>query len=147
MLSIGAALADSREGGKITGYDLFEKYPYKSCPMQTTSDNISLCGLDGVVSIGKYDVWEVEAHPIDMLHVDLSNDGDTYRAIFEKWGPYVSKAILLEGGSLERDMESWMVRYNRPKIQPAIEEIKIKYPSWAISTMKPWPSLTIAVRR
>jgi hypothetical protein len=147
LISMAAALADSREGGSIVGYDLFEMYPYKSCSFDKVKENISLSGMDGYARIGKIDAWDLEHCPIDMLHVDLSNDGDTYRAIFEKWGPYVSKAILLEGGSSERDRESWMLRFNRPPIQPAIEEIRQKYPSWAISVCKPWPSLTIAVRR
>ena len=84
--------------------------------------------------------------PVDYLHVDISNDGDVFRRTFATWGPRVRRVILLEGGSSQRDRVEWMVRYGKPPIVPAIDDIRRAHPEWSIAVLEPYPSLTVAVR-
>lgn len=47
--------------------------------------------------------------------------------------------MVLEGGSEERDNVEWMLKYDRPKIQPVLK----KYSSSVIITvLEDYPSLT-----
>ena len=79
---------------------------------------------------------------IDILHIDISNNGDTYKFAIENYMPKVSKGglILLEGGSKLRDEVEWMETFNFPEIRPIVEKIKSEY---RVMTLEPYPSLTI----
>jgi len=79
---------------------------------------------------------------IDILHIDIANNGDIYQFVFDH---YIQKIadngiILMEGGSYKRDNIEWMIKYNKPKIQPVIEKYKDKY---NIKVIGEFPSLTI----
>jgi hypothetical protein len=84
---------------------------------------------------------------VDLLHIDLSNDGDTYRDYFAQWAPRVASVILLEGGSLQRDQVPWMKRYEKASIRQAIAELSDTHRDWIFATVEPFPSITVALRR
>jgi len=77
---------------------------------------------------------------VDYLHVDISNNGDTYCKIFEQWESKVTKVIVLEGGSAGRDRIEWMIKYGKPPICEALVEIRMQWPGWNIFVLDPFPS-------
>ena len=56
---------------------------------------------------------------VDILHVDISNDGDTVRRIMKLWNSKIVDGglIMFEGGSLERDEIEWMKKYNKESLR------------------------------
>ena len=77
---------------------------------------------------------------IDILHIDIANTGDTYEFAIQNYLPKVRGVMVLEGGSEERDNIEWMVKYDKPKIQPVLK----KYNNDVIITvLEDFPSLTL----
>ena len=145
LLSAGAAIRDNG-AGRITGYDLFDGYPYRHADARQVTDQIARLELGPWVGIRTSDVVDVAAGwaTVDYLHVDVSNTGDTYRQVFRQWAGKVRQVILLEGGSRERDNVDWMRQYGKASIVPAINDLRRDYPGWSFTVLEPFPSLTIA---
>jgi hypothetical protein len=148
LLSAAAALRDNG-AGRIAGHDLFDAYPYRHADKEQVSRQIAASGLERWAVTHCCDERHVHEryNTVDYLHVDVSNNGDTYRRVFEQWSRKVRQVILLEGGSAERDQVDWMRRYDKPAIGPALAEIGERYPNWSLTVLQPFPSLTIAVNR
>lgn len=149
LLTAACALRDN-DKGIIHGFDLFEKYPYRHDKYVNLIERVENMNLQKWVTASVEDAFEVHKRfdvSIDYLHVDISNNGDTYRRIFEQWNRKVNKIILFEGGSSARDKVEWMIKYEKPQITTAIEEIRNKYPEWNICVLDPYPSMAIAVRK
>jgi predicted O-methyltransferase YrrM len=147
LLMTAAALRDN-DCGAIEGFDLFDDYPYRHEPIANALRNIRANGLERCAHIQKADASAAHERfaEVDWLHVDISNDGDTYRRIFTHWASRVRHVILLEGGSPERDRLTWMTRFGKAPIVPAIEAIRREHPQWLIAVLTPFPSLTVAIR-
>lgn len=147
LLMAAAALRDNGVGA-IAGYDLFEDYPYRHAQRAQVAQQIIDSGLAAWATLRQADVHAVHEHfgGVDYLHVDVSNTGETYRAVFEHWAPKVSQVILLEGGSRERDNVDWMLQYGKPAIGPVLADLRCDYPEWSISVLEPFPSLTVALK-
>lgn len=147
LLSTAAALRDN-DRGTIAGFDLFDDYPFRHETFANATRNIAANGLEDYAQIHKADA--LTAHErftaVDFLHVDVSNDGDTYRRIFSQWAQKARGVILLEGGSLDRDRVGWMTRYDKAPITRALEEIRREHPQWSLSVLAPFPSVTVALR-
>lgn len=81
---------------------------------------------------------------IDILHVDIANNGDTYKFVIDNYLGKIKEdgIILLEGGSKERDEVYWMNKYNKPKINPYLKELK-KNENICVKTIGKIPSITI----
>jgi hypothetical protein len=147
LLSAGAALRDNGEG-RITGYDLFDGYPYRHADAGQLARRITRCELDQWVSVEASDIADVAVRweQVDYLHVDVSNTGDTYRQVFTQWSEKVRQVILLEGGSRDRDNVAWMRQYGKSAIVPALDDLRRGYPAWSFNVLDPFPSVTIAFR-
>ena len=52
--------------------------------------------------------------------------------------------ILMEGGSEERDKVEWMIKYDKPKIQPIIKKYNKQY---NIITIGDTPSITLIKKK
>ena len=52
----------------------------------------------------------------DLIHIDISNDGEVYDFAVKNYLPLVNKVLLLEGPSVERDNVDWMISYNKKPI-------------------------------
>lgn len=145
LLSAAAALRDNG-AGRIAGYDLFDAYPYRHADREQVTRQTRVSGLDEWVAIHACDADDVHHQwdAVDYLHVDVSNDGETYRRVFDQWSPKVRQVILLEGGSRERDNVDWMHRYGKPPITTALTDLERSYPGWSFTVLQPFPSLTIA---
>ena len=147
LLCVAAALRDNGRG-TIQGFDLFEDYPFRHERLASTAERIRTLGLQQQARIRQGDALGIEREfaSVDYLHVDLSNDGDTYRQIFARWSGKVKQLMLLEGGSAERDRVAWMARYRKSAIVPALEELRGTHPEWTFAVLAPFPSLTVALR-
>ena len=98
--------------GEIIAYDLFEDYQYKNAIQDVVLHNLKFYNLDQYVTLVKKDFnkWLEEKENFDLLHLDVSNTGDTISKIYNH---YPNSLILFEGGTLERDNIEWMVKYNK----------------------------------
>jgi predicted O-methyltransferase YrrM len=85
-----------------------------------------------------YDTFENES--IDIIHIDIANTGETYAFAIEHYLKKIKNngVMILEGGSKERDDVSWMMQYNKQKIQPLLQTFNLlsnvidKFPSMTI---------------
>ena len=147
LFTVASALRDNG-GGMVIGFDLFEDYPYHHENYLAVLERIKTLRLENWSEANRLDALEVHKkfRKVDLLHVDISNNGDTYFDIFEQWANKVNKVMLFEGGSVERDKVEWMIKYKKPPITKALDEIRIKYPCWSITVFNPYPSLTVATR-
>ncbi len=87
-----------------------------------------------------YDKYlELKDNSIDILHIDIANDGDVYQFGVEKYYSKLTEngIIILEGGSDERDNVKWMKDYNKRPIKDYLKNIK------NYKTIGNFPSMTI----
>lgn len=148
LFAVAAALRDNGRG-RVHGFDLFEDYPYHHEAQSFVSKRLDAWKFSEWACMIRADAHDVDARfdAVDCLHVDISNDGDVYRRMFERWADKVRMMMVFEGGSAERDRVDWMIRYRKPPIVSALDEIRAKYRDWTISVLEPFPSLTVAARR
>jgi hypothetical protein len=148
LLNVAAGLRDNG-GGRIEGFDLFEEYPYRHETYANVVARIDAAQLGPYASVHQRDARNVneQVDAVDYLHVDLSNDGETFRWVFDRWAHKVRQAIVLEGGSAARDQVGWMLTYARAPIAPAVAGIRAERPEWLITVLEPFPSMTVAIRR
>lgn len=126
----------------VRAYDIFDDFPYHAASSSIAAH------YPGVVQYGDYYKLPVqyESNSIDLLHIDIANDGDVYRFFFEHWLDKLSPSgfALIEGGSAERDVHDWMVKYNKPKIRPVLEHYRN---DCDIFVFEPFPSVTMVKKR
>ena len=139
--SLEALSSAVNEECEIYAYDLFEDYEYSG----PRYDDIELKFLKQknvhIKKANYKNIYKFHADDsIDILHIDVSNNGDTYEYCLDKYMPKISQGgiVLLEGGSKERDDIEWMNKFNFPKIQPVINKTKYK-----TLVLEQFPSLTI----
>lgn len=94
-----------------------------------------------------YKKWDGMEDEVDIIHIDIANTADVYKFAIEKYLPKLSKdgILILEGGSEQRDEVEWMNKYNKPKINPYLQQLK-KRLDLDIKTVGEFPSLTIIKR-
>ena len=86
---------------------------------------------------------EIIDNDIDILHIDIANDGDVFEFVINNYYTKLSKngIIIFEGGNLKRDNVEWMNKYNKTKINPIIQ--KFKQEGYDINIFGTFPSLTL----
>ena len=122
--------------GTLDCYDLWENKPPKSCPIETAKKNLG--EFVDIVYLHKRDVKGVDENydSIDLLHIDLDNDGYLLEEVLRHWLPKV-KLIIIEGGSEERDnAPSWMK--DKKPIYQWLRENQFDF-----FTINPYPSITL----
>jgi predicted O-methyltransferase YrrM len=138
---IAWALEELRNGGTLTSYDLWDKYPYKHGNMQGVSKTIEEACAPGIVTLreGDFFEWIKNPEPFDVMHLDISNDGDIVEMAIEGCLEQIrgGSAIIFEGGSEERDREPWMLQYGKRPIR----DIRSRFPFTLLSAK--WPSISI----
>ena len=84
----------------------------------------------------------IDNNSIDILHIDIANNGDTYEFAINNYMNKLTEngIMILEGGSEERDNVEWMKRYNKPKIYPILSKYKNQFKTITIGNI---PSITI----
>jgi len=133
-------------GAKVYGIDLFEDYQFKNSSMSQVQEILNKKYLDNVTLIRKDAMSASEIFvddSIDILHIDISNDGEKLENMFNFWDIKVKKGglIVFEGGSFERDNVDWMKKYNKAPIT----EFKRSLPdrNYEYVTFLPFPSVTV----
>lgn len=106
-ICIAQALRDLGGERKLYCYDLWQKSPHAHCHVDEFKANIKLHGVEIFVSssIKSFEQIIENLNGIDMLHIDISNDGDIIKKVYDL---RICDNILFEGGSKERDEISWM---------------------------------------
>jgi predicted O-methyltransferase YrrM len=129
---------------KIYAYDIFEKFngngANKENILTKFSQNQNIT-IDEADFYTKYKDFEPES--IDLLHIDIANDGTVYQYVIDHYLPLVKGIIILEGGSEERDNVYWMKKYNKESIKETIDKIKKENPDLTINIIGSFPSITI----
>lgn len=117
--TICLGMAAKITGSKVYSYDIFEDYPFNKSDREIILSNVEKYGLKDFVKIEKRDFfdWIANPEPFDLLHVDVSNTGETLEIIYNnlKNNRKKNSRVLFEGGSKDRDMMDWMLRYDKKK--------------------------------
>lgn len=141
--TVAMAMAlDELGEGHIYAYDLFDDYEFKNSTIKETQENIDRYNVGAYVTLVKKDFeeWLKSPEDFDMMHVDISNKGDTIEKLYEAVKDNVQKGaiVLFEGGSEERDNVEWMIKYRQKKLRNVnvpFEVIDDRFPS--LSIIKP----------
>lgn len=127
--------------GHIYANDLFEDYEFKHSTMPETQGNIDRYNLTKYVTLSKknFDEWLADPEEFDLLHVDVSNKGNTIERLYEAVKVQIERGaiVIFEGGSEERDNVDWMVKYNCKKLRDTkvpFEVIDPRFPSLSMIT-------------
>lgn len=131
---------------QIHAYDIFDKFDGNGAKREVVNNmfkqfsNIKIDELDFYEGFEKY-----KNNSIDILHIDIANNGDVYRFVIDKYLDKLSDngVIILEGGSVERDNVEWMNKYNKPKINPFLKELMSKRKDLIVSIIDVFPSMTL----
>ncbi len=111
------AMAAKLTGGKVYGYDLFEGYEHKKPNAQILKNNFKKHNVEDFIELKKIDFyeWLSNIEEFDVLHLDISNDGDIISKLHEATKGSQGQ-VFFEGGSEERDKQDWMLQYNKTPI-------------------------------
>lgn len=133
--------------GTLDCYDLWEKYEFNSVSRSVAEKNLK--EFKDIVSFNPHDAIGVDKkyNGIDILHVDLSNEGEILENIIPYWIDKVRQIIIVEGGSNERDNLDWMIKFKKMPIAKWLVEFARKRGDIEYATIKPFPSLTILRRK
>ena len=125
IICMAQALMDLDNGGKIYAYDLFDEYEYRHCSVTKVWNNVNKYGVQDYIQLKRksFDRWLDSVELFDLLHLDISNDGDIILKIYDK---YPNHKVIFEGGSLERDNIGWMNKYNKTKMTSIQKSCKYK---------------------
>lgn len=144
LLSMASALKKNNKG-EIFGYDLFDDYKFKNDRMINVQSRIVKAALSEFAKIKKQDAFSVssEVEETDILHVDISNNGDTIEQLFYQWKDKVNKLFIFEGGGHARDEIDWMKKFRKPPILPILSKLSNQFQKLQFVTLASYPSLTL----
>ncbi len=129
--------------GHLYCYDLWESYPFHSVPKAVAEENLK--EFKDIISLTLKDAIGIEKKhkTVDILHIDLSNEGGILERIIPHWIDRVRQIIIIEGGSRERDKLEWMKKYKKMPIKKWLEGFARKRGDIEYFTIEPFPSVTI----
>ena len=121
----------------ICAYDIFDKFNGNHAKK---NELVSIFKKYNNVTINYGDFYEVHniISDVDIIHIDIANNGDVFEYAINNYLPKLSEngIMIMEGGSVERDNIEWMIKYNKPKIQPVIKK-------YGLNVVGTFPSMTI----
>lgn len=139
--------------GHLSAHDLFEEYRYRHAALDAARANIEAAGVQDFVTLYQQNAIEVADDYSDgsvhLLHVDLSNTGETVRWVMEAWDQKMVQGgiILFEGGTDERDQVEWMKKYGGTSIKQELENNKLIAEKYVFGTYMPFPGLTCLLKK
>jgi len=136
--------ADTFPNANIIAYDIFQEFNGNSSNLtiyDTFKENRNV-KIEYGDFYKKYE--EFLDKSIDILHIDIANNGDVYKFAIEK---YLSKLrhdgiLILEGGSRKRDQVDWMIKYDKPLIEGYLVDLRKKL-NLRVMTIGECPSITL----
>jgi len=129
--------------GHLIACDLWDKYEFNHTTMDVAQKNVDRYMLTDYVTLwqANFHEWLSNPTPFDMLHVDISNNGDLIEEMLTKLAPQIKTGsiVVFEGGSDERDRIEWMLKFKKRPINPLQEKLGFKilderFPSISIAT-------------
>lgn len=144
--SLDCFIESTDENCAISAYDIFEEFPYNSAKFDRIKEKYN----NTKVTINKANLFDahkiLEDKSLDIIHIDIANDGEVYSYCFEKLMDKIKDdgVMMLEGGSEERDNIKWMVDYKKPKIRNVLEKYKSIF---SIKVFNEFPSLTLISKK
>lgn len=138
------AIANSSPDANIRAYDIFDDFNGNGAKNDIIKQFPKDVYKNISIEYGNFFELTFPEKSIDLLHIDIANDGDVYEYVFENYIQYVKHngMIILEGGSEERDNVEWMNKYNKTKIQPILEKYR-QNKNYEIITLDKFPSITL----
>ena len=111
------AMAARETGGKVYAYDLFDDYEFKGPDTSMLQENFSRYNVAHLIELKKVNFyeWLNDIEDFDILHLDISNDGDIISKI-HKATENSRGQVFFEGGSKKRDTCDWMLKYKKKRI-------------------------------
>jgi hypothetical protein len=152
LLAMALALKQLGQG-KIHAYDLFDDYPYNHGNLSEVNFKLHENKVYDYVDIYKADAYKVHSNykfnSVDILHVDISNDGTVLKYMVEYWTNILTDRgiMIFEGGSEERDNVEWMIKFNKKPIRKEILSNKIIANNYLYVIHNPFPSITIFFKK
>ena len=123
----------------IQAYDIFEEFNGNHAKKDKL---VSMFKKYNNVTINYGDFYEVHniISDVDIIHIDIANNGDVFEYAIKNYLPKLSEngIMIMEGGSEQRDNVEWMIKYNKPKIQPVIQKYNSLYDIKTICEDKIW---------
>ena len=141
--SLNCFLNNSSKICQIEAYDIFDNFNGNHSNYDKIIEKFNKYNN---IKIQKGDYYKLvdnfKDNSIDIIHIDIANNGDTYEFAITQYMKKLKKdgIMILEGGSVERDNVEWMVKYNKPKIRPIIDKYSKKYDIYILDK---FPSMTI----
>jgi len=142
---IAVALGDlsNKSNKQVYGYDLFDDYPYNNGSEINLKNLIANLNISNIQLIKKNivnDNFNVSLPIVaDIYIIDLSNCGEIISSSLEKINWSITKLVIIEGGSVDRDSVEWMIKYNRRPIYPYLVKSSDNY---FIYISNKFPSMT-----
>lgn len=129
--------------GTIDCYDLWENYEFNSVPKSLAEGNLK--GFKKIITFKSANAIGVDKayQAIDILHIDLGNEGGILEKIVPLWIDKVRQVIVIEGGSVERDRVEWMIKFKKIPIRKWLEDFATSIGDIEYFTIEPFPSVTI----
>lgn len=129
--------------GSLDCYDLWEKYEFNSVPQSVAEENLK--EFRDIISFKPGNAIGVEQayKEIDILHVDLSNEGEILEKVVPCWIDKIRQVIVIEGGSSERDRVEWMIKFKKIPLRKWLEDFARRREDIEYFTIEPFPSITI----
>ena len=128
---------------QIDAYDIFDDFIGNSANKDKLTDTFKTYENVNIQYGDFYKLMDTfENKSIDILHIDIANNGNTYEYVFKHYANKITEngIIILEGGSDARDNIEWMNKYNKPKINHILKE---NLSNFNILTIGDIPSITI----
>jgi predicted O-methyltransferase YrrM len=127
----------------INAYDLFDDFIGNHSNYSELINTFKNYNNVKILFGNFFDIYQIyNDNSIDILHIDIANDGDIFEFMFKNYIQKMNKngLIIMEGGSLERDNIEWMTKFNKKKIIPVLEKYNRIY---NIFTIPDFPSVTL----
>lgn len=125
--------------GELFCYDFWENYGFLSVAQKNLKEFESIIHIEMRNAFGVEKIHET----IDILHIDLGNEGEILEKILPLWIDKTRQLIIIEGGSAERDNRGWMIKNKVMPIRKWLEDFNRRRPDIEYFTIEPFPSVTI----
>jgi hypothetical protein len=147
--SLSALHEFCRDDCQIEAYDIFEKFNGNGANHEELVKKFGDCANIQIDELDFYkgSEWYGDGE-IDILHIDIANNGDVFKFAVENYLQKVSRegVMVFEGGSVERDDVEWMKKYGKPSIVEYLNKLREERKDLVVTVVDVFPSMTI-IRR
>ena len=137
--SLEAFAKNLLNSSKILGIDIFESYEFKNAEYKYLVEKFKKY-KNVKIEYGNFYDYFLLGDTFDLIHIDISNDAEIFDFAIKNYLPLCNKALILEGGSKERDKVDWMIKHNKKPISNYLDTLS---GSLNFKVIKNFPSMTI----